>query len=245
MKIYQLTKIGEHHVNHCEDYTITENLGTDKLLCAVMDGCTMGTDSYLASTLTGKLLRKIAIERSFRSFHEKTASPDCKTEVKEVLRSLIKELRTIKNQLFLNADELLTTLVLAVFDLRKQEGFILTVGDGLICVNGSLIEYQQNNTPDYLGYHLTEDFETWFSVQHQTMAVTTLYDISLSTDGIFTFSPYNENTFEVTVDDPINYLLVNSTDSDMPNMLLKKATFLDRSCGLRPTDDLGIIRIQF
>ena len=66
MRIYQFTKTGDHHVNHCEDYTITETLGTDKILCAVMDGCTMGTDSYFASTLTGKLLRKIAIERRFQ-----------------------------------------------------------------------------------------------------------------------------------------------------------------------------------
>ena len=57
MNIYTTLQIGELHTNHCEDYFITAEIGKNKLLCAVMDGCTMGTDSYFAATLTGKLLR--------------------------------------------------------------------------------------------------------------------------------------------------------------------------------------------
>jgi hypothetical protein len=49
MKIYTTLQIGEHHTNHCEDYLIIEEVGKNKLLCAVMDGCTMGTDSYFAA----------------------------------------------------------------------------------------------------------------------------------------------------------------------------------------------------
>ena len=244
MRIYQFTKTGDHHVNHCEDYTITETLGTDKILCAVMDGCTMGTDSYFASTLTGKLLRKIAIERRFQAFHEKTPSLDCKAESKEVLRRLMTELRAIKNLLFLNSDELLTTLILGVFDLQKNEGFVLTVGDGLVYANGVYTEYEQNNIPDYIGYHLSEDFETWFSAQHQVVTVDTLSDISLSTDGIFTFLPYDQGIYNISKD-PVDYLLLDCSDEDMANMLLKKTTFLEQHCGLRPTDDLGIIRLRW
>ena len=244
MRIYQFTKTGDHHVNHCEDYTITETLGTDKILCAVMDGCTMGTDSYFASTLTGKLLRKIAIERRFQAFYEKTPSLDCKAESKEVLRRLMTELRAIKNLLFLNSDELLTTLILGVFDLQKNEGFVLTVGDGLVYANGVYTEYEQNNIPDYIGYHLSEDFETWFSAQHQVVTVDTLSDISLSTDGIFTFLPYDQGIYNISKD-PVDYLLLDCSDEDMANMLLKKTTFLEQHCGLRPTDDLGIIRLRW
>jgi hypothetical protein len=244
MQIYQFTKIGDHHVNHCEDYTITETLGPDKILCAVMDGCTMGTDSYLASTLTGKLLRKIAVERRFQAFYEKTPPLDCKAELKEVMRRLMTELRTVKNLLFLNSDELLTTLILGVFDLQKKEGFILTIGDGLVYINGVYTEYQQNNIPDYLGYHLSEDFETWFSVQHQILTVNTLSDISFSTDGILTFAPYNHGIYNISKD-PVDYLLLDCSDEEMANMLLKKTTFLEQRCGLRPTDDLGIIRLRW
>jgi hypothetical protein len=244
MRIYQFTKTGDHHINHCEDYTITDTPGTDKLLCAVMDGCTMGTDSYFASTLTGKLLRKIAIERRFQAFYEKTTPPDCKAELKEILRRLMEELRTVKNLLFLNLDELLTTLILGVFDLQKNEGFILTVGDGLVCVNGVYAEYQQNNIPDYLGYHLSEDFETWFSSQHQVLTVNTLHDISLSTDGILTFAPYDHGLYNISKD-PVDYLLLDCSDEEMANMLLKKTTFLEQLCGIRPTDDLGIVRLRW
>ena len=154
------------------------------------------------------------------------------------------ELRTIKNLLFLNSDELLTTLILGVFDLQKNEGFVLTVGDGLVYANGVYTEYEQNNIPDYIGYHLSEDFETWFSAQHQVVTVDTLSDISLSTDGIFTFLPYDQGIYNISKD-PVDYLLLDCSDEDMANMLLKKTTFLEQRCGLRPTDDLGIIRLRW
>jgi hypothetical protein len=57
MKAYPLLRMGEHHTNHCEDYAVVEPLGPGKLFCAVMNGCTMGTDSYL-TWLPGKWMRK-------------------------------------------------------------------------------------------------------------------------------------------------------------------------------------------
>lgn len=72
MKAYTLLRMGEHHTNHCEDYAVVEPLGPNRLLCAVMDGCTMGTDSYFAATLVGKVLRKIAAEKNYGSFYDKT-----------------------------------------------------------------------------------------------------------------------------------------------------------------------------
>jgi len=27
---------------------------------------------------------------------------------------------------------------------------------------GTIIEFDQNNKPDYVGFHLTEDFEEWY-----------------------------------------------------------------------------------
>ena len=60
MKFYELSHIGEFHVNHNEDFLVLEEAGSTRKLIAVMDGCSSGTDSYFASTLIGKLLRKIA-----------------------------------------------------------------------------------------------------------------------------------------------------------------------------------------
>jgi serine/threonine protein phosphatase PrpC len=72
MKKYELVHIGDFHTNHCDDYIITAELDKQKILCAVMDGCTMGTDSYIASGITGKVLRKIAKEINYRTFKDKS-----------------------------------------------------------------------------------------------------------------------------------------------------------------------------
>jgi len=239
MRLYQLTRIGANHVNHCEDYTVTESLRGGRTLCAVMDGCSMGTDSYLAATLTGKLFRKIARERSL---YNRSSAIDCHSELKEIMWALITELNQIKQRLALQDDELLNTVILAVLDFKTDEGCILTVGDGLICVNGTLTEYKQNNTPDYLGYHLRDDFDTWFTAQQQVLSVSGLGDISLSTDGIYTFEQYTPGSFP-EAPDPIDYLLRNPDDLALPNMLLKKVVTLEQEFGLRPGDDLGIIRV--
>jgi hypothetical protein len=47
-----------------------------------MDGCTMGTDSYFAATLVGKVLRKIATEKNYQSFYDKSSGLAAGAEVK-------------------------------------------------------------------------------------------------------------------------------------------------------------------
>jgi hypothetical protein len=60
MKIYSVLQRGEYHLNNCDDQLFIDEIGNDKVLCAVMDGCTMAKDSYFASTLVSRLLRKIS-----------------------------------------------------------------------------------------------------------------------------------------------------------------------------------------
>jgi hypothetical protein len=242
LKIYQLLRIGEHHTNHCEDYTIVENLGQHKILCAVMDGCTMGTDSHFAATLVGKLLRKIAIEKSYQAFYEKNQHTTVQTDLKQVLSKLMAELKSLKNRLLLKDDELLTTLIITILDFELNQGQVLVIGDGLVCINGKLTEYEQDNRPDYLGYHLGEDFETWYSKQTQTQQIDNVEDISMSTDGIFTFATFDKQRYKEEKD-PINYLLISKEDAAFENMLLKKLLLLEQKCGVKPTDDVGIVRI--
>jgi hypothetical protein len=166
MIIYTTLTIGEHHTNHCEDYLITAEIGKEKILCAVMDGCSMGTDSYFAATLTGKLLRKIANEYSYKEFISKQPN-DLQQTLAGIVRQLFLELRVLKNSIQLQREEILNTLSIAVIDSSKATGEFLCVGDGLICLNGEFFEFEQNNKPDYLGYHLQEDFDTWYANQQQ------------------------------------------------------------------------------
>jgi len=68
MKIYKTLNIGAFHTNFCEDFLIEEQIGTTQKLIAVLDGCTMGTESVFASILFGKILRRAAKQKYYEDF---------------------------------------------------------------------------------------------------------------------------------------------------------------------------------
>ena len=121
---------------------------------------------------------------------------------------------------------------------------LFTVGDGLICHDGHLVEYEQENKPDYLGYHLTEDFETWFANQHQKLSLSNINDLSLSTDGIFTFKHFDGKEYsEISDREIVEFLLISEKWENQANMLSRKLIELENEFGLKPSDDLTIVRI--
>jgi hypothetical protein len=244
MRKYEYIQIGDFHTNHCDDYVLTAELDSNKILCAVMDGCTMGTDSYLASGLTGKILRKIAKEINYRSFIEKTEI-DLQFLLKEIIGKLFQELRLIKNQIQLERDELLNTLILVLVDLNSNIAESITIGDGLIFCNGQSFEYEQNDKPDYLGYHLDSDFEDWYAKQNQRLSLKNIKDLSLSSDGIFTFKKYKINSSTNKYpNDFIDFLLTDCIGFENENMLKRKMMIISDDWGYKPTDDIGIIRLR-
>jgi len=242
MKIYSALQIGDYHLNHCEDYLFIGDIGNDKILCAVMDGCTMGTDSYFVSTLTGKLLRKIAKEKGYKELYKLESHTDIEGYLKSIIKELFHELAITKNQLMLDQKELLTTLIILLVDKKENSGIVLVVGDGLVSINGTTIEFDQDNKPDYLGYHLSEDFETWYSLQKQKIAFSDIQDISIATDGIFMFTPVNQvETNEII--NPIEFLLADKSNDGNDEMLSLSLKRLEHIYGLKPTDDIAIVRI--
>lgn len=240
MTIYTTLTIGEHHINHCEDYLITAEIGKEKILCAVMDGCSMGTDSYFSATLTGKLLRKIAKEYSYKEFISKRPN-DFNNILEGIVRQLFFELRAMKNSLQLQREEVLNTLLISVIDSKNRYGEFLCVGDGLICINGEFYEFEQDNRPDYLGYHLDEYFDTWYANQKQRITAKDIKDFSLASDGIFTFRKFNNELFQEP-GDVVNFLLTDTVDNQNFNMLDRKRIEIEKEWGLKPTDDLAIVR---
>ena len=240
MIIYTTLTIGEHHTNHCEDYLVTEEIGKEKILCAVMDGCSMGTDSYFAATLTGKLLRKIAKEYSYKEFISKKSN-DLQQTLEGIVRQLFLELRELKNSIQLKREEVLNTLLIAVIDSSNASGEFLCVGDGLICINGEFFEFEQDNKPDYLGYHLQEDFDTWYANQQQKISAQNIHDFSIVTDGIFTFRKYNNQSYQQT-GNVVDLLLIEKEGYQSTNMLDRKRIEIEKEWGLKPMDDLAIIR---
>ena len=244
MKKYELSVIGAFHTNHNEDASTIIEIDEDRLLIAVMDGCSMGTESHFASTLIAKLLRKIGKEISFRAFVEKT-KPKLEERLKGIMKQLFQELAQLKYQLHLERTELLSTLILGLLDKGSKEIELLTVGDGLVCYNGKLIEYEQDDKPDYLGYHLGEEFEVWFQNQTQKLRLKNVTDFSIVTDGIFTFKNFDGKEYEpIAAEEIVEYFLTNENWLHQENMLKKKLLHIEDSYGLQPSDDLTIIRIK-
>ena len=243
MRIYTTLQIGELHTNHCEDYFITAEIGKNKLLCAVMDGCTMGTDSYFAATLTGKLLKKVCKEYSYKEFLSKD-SAGLQLTLEQITRQLFEELRSAKNILQLERDEVLNTLLIGVIDTEHRSGEFLCIGDGLICIDGQLFEFEQDNKPDYLGYHLNEEYSSWYNKQQQRITAQNIQDFSLATDGIFTFNRFDNKTY-ASPGNVVEHLLIDVAESNNSNMLNSKLLDIQNNWGLKPGDDLALIRTIF
>ncbi|WP_108869000.1 protein phosphatase 2C domain-containing protein [Aquimarina aquimarini] len=243
MKIYKTLHIGEFHTNHCEDFLVDEQIAADEKLIAVLDGCTMGTESVFASMLYGKILRNIAKNKFYEEFvSDKTV--DLKLKLKEVVKLLIEETKQIKNQLGLETNELLSTLIIGIVNTKDSKAEFLTIGDGLICNDGELIEYEQNDKPDYLGYHLGDNFEDWYKNQHQKQSVSEFKDLSICTDGIFTFKNLENKAKQKSENEIIEYLLIDNKDSEFDNFLDRKIRLLKDMYNHIVTDDIAIIRIK-
>jgi hypothetical protein len=242
MRIYTALQIGEYHTNHCEDYLFAGDIGEDKILCAVMDGCTMGTDSYFASTLVGKLLRKIAQEKSYKELYGLEDHPDLDIYLKSILQELFRELKIIESQLMLSSNELLTTLIILLVDKKTNEGIVLAIGDGLVSINGTVTEYDQDNKPDYIGFHLNEPFDEWYHSQTQKIAFNSINDISIATDGIFLFKPVRHIDVNDEID-PIGFLVADRSNEQEDDMLELKLKRLEHRHYLKPMDDFAMIRL--
>lgn len=241
MNVYSTLQIGDYHINHCEDDLLIKKIGSEKIVCAVMDGCSTAMDSHFASTLTGKILRKIIIEMGYKALYDKDKQ-NLDEELKEIVKGLFEELKFVKNHLMLDEKELLATLILLVYDITADEGLVLAVGDGVVCINGNITEFDRNNKPDYLAYHLHENFEDWYSAQSQKIFFDGMNDVSIATDGISSFLKIKKNDS----DEKINfteYLMIDHQNSDTEEMLNRKLKQLEHQYGVKPTDDLAIIRM--
>ncbi|MBW1297501.1 protein phosphatase 2C domain-containing protein [Aquimarina litoralis] len=242
MKIYSTLKIGNFHTNYCEDFLVVEKISSDKFIVAVMDGCTMGKESVFASILIGKILRNIAKEEFYKEFLNKT-SKKLAVLLQEILEKLFLQLKTTKNNLGLETEELLSTLIIGVVDEDTSNGEFLAIGDGLIYFDGDLLEFEQNDKPDYLGYHLHEDFNTWHSLQEQRLSIVGFKDLSMATDGIFSFKNFKNPKKQQTEKEVLDFLLRDQQGIDSTIFLEKKVRDLESKYDQVLTDDLAIIRV--
>lgn len=208
-----------------------------------MDGCTMGVDSHFASTMVGKMLRKICRQFDYLEFYQSELSTlSLEQYSKIIFQELFKELKLCRNQLLLDKRELLTTLVFSIFDTATSTGFIMAVGDGLISINGEITEFDQDNKPDYVGFHLDENFEDWYLAQKQKIKLDSVEDVSIATDGILTFTRILE-TKTPEIIDPISFMVSEPITVVDEETLNKRLKTIEHVYGLKPSDDFAMIRI--
>ena len=157
---------------------------------------------------------------------------------------LFNQLKDIQAQLFLDKYELLSTLVFKIINIKERKAKTIVIGDGVVVCNGITYDFDQNNQPDYLGYHLEKDFENWFETIEQQMLLEDIFDISISTDGIYTFKPFNqfaksnysENYF-------IERLLIEKPKDLEKGAFQRELLEIEEEEHLKPSDDLAFIRL--
>jgi serine/threonine protein phosphatase PrpC len=241
MTVFQFLKRGAYHAEFCEDFSVVQATGEHRVVCAVMDGCTMGQESHFASTLLAKVLRKVIKERQYQQFYGALPNElSVEEEFQQILSTVFNEMRQLRNQLLLDTAELLTTLVLVLLDTQTREAIILAVGDATIAINGQITRFEQDNRPDYLAYHLGRPFSEWYHQQRQVRRVAACTDLSIATDGIDSFQTVPH---EVDVPDVPAYLLLNRDLLERREMLDIKVKRLENVYSLIPTDDVAIIRV--
>ncbi len=207
-----------------------------------MDGCSTAMESQFASALTGKILRKIALGKSYEEMYRKDRQDTLEEELQEIMKQLFNEIIAVKNTLFLDEKELLTTLLILLYDHKENKGIVFCIGDGLVCINGKITEFENGNKPDYFAYHLKEDFENWYQNQTQIIIFDDLQDISIATDGISTFSKMRKADAEENIH-PVEYICIDKEYYNSEEMLFRKLKKLEHHYGMKPTDDLAVIRI--
>jgi serine/threonine protein phosphatase PrpC len=243
MKIFELTQIGEFHTNHNEDFLIVSEIDETIKLIAVMDGCSSGMDSHFASCMIGKILNKITSQQAYKVFAE-DKKPNFDILLKTISYQLFEELQNIFRFLDLKREEILSTLILAVIDVQNKKTDIIIVGDGLVVINDNIFEFENDNKPDYMGYHLNSDKKTWYEEKTTKLSFTKVSNLVISTDGIFTFKNFDGKKYPNITQDEINQkFFTDQNDLDNPKKLFKSLLNLKDEYGLLPCDDLSIIRV--
>ncbi len=242
MIIHQYIKRGSNHPDYCEDFLIVSKKN-DYMLFGVFDGCSSGSDSHFASALIGKIIKaeflKMEIKRKDK----------IEKNLKTLLFNSLMSLKKLKETLLLDEyEELLSTIILFLYDTTKNNGIIVVSGDGLVSINGTETIIDQNNAPRYPAYYLDEmydriSFNTWYGSYNKTFEVSELVDVSISTDGVLSFTGQKQTENEEKVINVVDYLLKDDFLIANKAMSGRKVNILNKKYGLQNFDDLGLIRI--
>ena len=239
MKTYITLQRGTNHKTFCEDFLVAQPFGQDYFVGAVADGCSSGKDSHFASTLICKLLRKQVL------LHKLTNQTDPEQYAINLLKALTYQLREVQETLDISQLEMLATLILLIYHRPAHKVVAVVLGDGVLCLNGQLIDIDHDNRPDYLAYHLDDtDQQLEEYLQSQVFVENNPKDIAIATDGILSFHSLQPHSkAEFSSEFFAEYLLKDTTFQQFDNMLNRKCNLLHSQLKVSPYDDLAAIRL--
>lgn len=242
MEIYTLLRKGELHKNYCEDFLFTGQYNDNYRVFAVFDGCSSGRDAHFASALMGKCLQA--------SLYRLNYSAECNSHsfINQLVYQTLLNFRETRDRLMLGLPELLTSLIVFVYSTTENVGEIIALGDGFISVNGTEYSIDQQNEPDYPAYHLDkittpDDLKILVSETGKRFHVDFLEDISISTDGIFTFELPASTDESLEFTNPLHYLVHDRFLIHNQAMLPRKCNVMKNKYRIVNQDDIALIRI--
>lgn len=211
-----LNKISHTHTT-CEDNFFV-NETEDGITGGVFDGCSTGTNSHWAA-------------QTFAYLFGKYRNPTSNLVICRVTTLL----SGIMNTLGLTNMHVLATCLLFEYNKKTLRFRIRVFGDGYYYLNSREYEIEQENRPDYLGYHLDDEIDlNKYLDRYPTEEYENVTQFCITTDGIqaLQISQFKEQKHDA------KSLLLHPPDSTsylnrMWNILKKEGWYLN--------DDLTII----
>ena len=159
--------------NTCEDAVFVKETASSVFgICA--DGCSTGINSHFASQLLCYIVEKVKID-------------ELRLTSTSVISDICWKFKWIKEVTQLSEMHLLTTCLFFHYDKKKEELSVRVFGDGYYYING--VEYciDQNNTPDYLAYHLNNVDYIDYIFKNPEFIHENVKSFQICTDGIKSF----------------------------------------------------------
>ena len=235
MIVRTLLKKGTDHLVNCEDDLFFSEYG-DYRVGAVFDGCSTGMKSHFASSLFSKVLNRVLKTKTYPMFD---FGDYCLDDIaRETFIKFFYKLKETKLILGLQDLEIVSTLILSI--VKEDEAFTIVAGDGCLVVDEIEIKIESdNNTPDYIAYHLDEPAEEVYNRCVRKYANGSIRKgLSISSDGIYSFRNPDQSRLMIEVNDFLfNDLSLVTSEA----MLARKYNILTKQ-GFSNFDDLSIVR---